>query len=72
VPTTTTINGTVRSFSGNCPDLILTVNGTTVITSQSTKFTGGNCKHLQSGSGISATGTVLSSGSIEAVSIRIG
>jgi hypothetical protein len=72
VPVTTTIDGTVRSLSGSCPDLVLTVNGTTVVTSQSTKFTGGNCKHLQSNSGISATGTLLSNGSIQAVSIRIG
>jgi hypothetical protein len=72
VPTTTTIDGTVRHLSGNCPDLILIVNDTTIAASESTKFTGGNCKHLQPGSGISATGTVLSSGSIEAVSIRIG
>jgi hypothetical protein len=72
VPTVTTISGTVRSLSGDCPDLILTVNGTTIVTSQSTKFTGGNCKHLESGTGISATGTVLANGSIEAASLRIG
>ena len=72
VPTTTTISGTVRSFSGDCPNLTLTVNGTTVVTSQSTQFTGGNCKHLQSGDDISATGTVRSNGAIDAVAIRIG
>src|SRR5215467_8238344 len=54
VPTTTTIDGTVRNLSGNCPDLILIVNGTTIAASESTKFTGGNCKHLQPGSGVSA------------------
>jgi hypothetical protein len=72
VPSVTTISGAVSSLSGECPDLILTVNGTTVVTSQSTKFTGGNCKHLESGTGISATGTVLGNGSIEAASVRIG
>jgi uncharacterized protein DUF5666 len=71
-PTIVTISGATSGLSGECPDLILTVNGTTVVTSQSTKFTGGNCKHLQSGSGISATGTLLSNGSVEATSIRIG
>jgi len=62
----------VRSLSGDCPDLTLTVNSTTVVTSQSTQFSGGNCKHLQSGTDISATGTVRSNGAIEAATIRIG
>jgi hypothetical protein len=71
-PTITTISGTVRSLSGDCPDLTLTVNGTTVVTSQSTKFTGGNCKHLQSGLNISASGTVRGNGTIDANAIQIG
>jgi hypothetical protein len=71
-PTITTIGGTVRSLSGDCPDLTLTVNGTTVVTSQSTKFTGGNCKHLQSGTDISASGTVRGNGTIDASAIQIG
>ena len=72
VPTTTTISGTVRSLSGDCPNLTLTVNGTTVVISQSTQFTGGNCKKLKSGDDISATGTVRSNGAIDAAAIRIG
>ena len=72
VPTTTTISGTVRTLSGDCPNLTLIVNGTTVVTSQSTQFAGGNCKHLQSGDDISATGAVRSNGAIDAVAIRIG
>jgi hypothetical protein len=42
-PIIMTINGTVRTLSGDCPDLTLTVASTTVVTSQSTKFTRGNC-----------------------------
>jgi hypothetical protein len=72
VPTTTTISGTVRNLSGDCPNLTLTVNSTSVVTSQSTQFSGGNCKHLQSGDDISVTGTARSNGSIDAVTIRIG
>jgi len=69
-PPTTTISGTVRSLSGGCPDLILTVNGTKVVTSKSTKFTGGNCKHLEAGASISASGTVRADGSVDAIEIR--
>jgi len=70
-PTVTTISGTVRVVSGKCPDLTLTVNSTTVVVSQSTTFTGGDCKHLKSGNDISASGTVGSNGAIAAVAIRI-
>jgi len=71
-PTIATISGTVRSLSGDCPNLTLTVNGTTVVIGESTKFTGGNCKHLQSGDDISATGTVLGNGAVVATDVRIG
>jgi len=71
-PTVTTISGTVRTLSGDCPELTLTVNSTTVVTGPSTKFTGGNCKHLQSGTDISARGTVRGNGTIDAIAIQIG
>jgi hypothetical protein len=62
----------VRTLSGDCPELTLTVNSTTVVTSPSTKFTGGNCKHLLSGTDISARGTVRGNGTIDAIAIQIG
>ena len=70
MPIPTTISGTARNLSGDCPDIGFTVNGASVQASKSTKFGGGDCKHLKSGATVTVVGLVQS-GAISAIAIQI-
>jgi hypothetical protein len=59
----TQLSGTLGAPpTGTCPALAFTVNGTMVVTSSTTSFSGGSCADLTTGSHVEVTGTPRSSG----------
>ena len=43
------IDGRVGSLRGTCPNLTFAVNGSTIVTDGRTRYSGGNCKHVEDG-----------------------
>jgi hypothetical protein len=59
----TELSGTLGAPpTGTCPALAFAVNGTMIVTSSTTSFTGGTCADLTTGSHVEVTGTPRSSG----------
>ena len=64
-----TVTGSVAGFSGTCPSVSMTVDGTVVKTSSSTTYSGKGCTVLQNGDAVSAVGAKQSDGSLLATKI---
>jgi hypothetical protein len=52
-----TVGGTVGNLSGVCPVLLFTLDGSAVVTNNSTQWSGGTCVTLAPGASVEATGT---------------
>jgi hypothetical protein len=52
-----TLSGTVGAMSGACPLLVFTLNGSVVVTDNSTTWNGGTCLSLAPGGSAEASGT---------------
>jgi hypothetical protein len=52
-----TVAGVIGLLNGVCPSLVLGVNGSAVVTNESTSWVGGACTSLAPGASIEATGT---------------
>jgi hypothetical protein len=63
--------GPVTSLGGACPDLTVTVSGTRVVTTASTKYRGGNCRHIAEGTRVFVVGERQSDGSVRAEGIDL-
>jgi hypothetical protein len=64
--------GTISSVSGGCPNVSLTVSGTTIVVDGSTSFSkNASCTDLRRGRDLSGSGTTQPNGSIKATNIRV-
>jgi hypothetical protein len=73
-PTTETVNGTLASFTGICPSVTLTLQGTAgvVVTSSTTTFTPtGSCGTLTAGQIVEAHGVRNSTGQLAATDLTV-
>lgn len=67
----TELEGKVSAFSGSCPNLTLTVNGTSVTTNSSTQFSGAGCRAVVVGAKVEIKGTRQPNGSILASRVKV-
>jgi hypothetical protein len=65
------LKGPVASRSGTCPSLTFTVNGTTVVTNNLTRFEDGPCSDVQNGTRVEVKGIQQSNGSVLASKVDI-
>lgn len=65
------IRGPVASLSGQCPAVQFSVNGSTVVTSNQTDFSRGNCSHLVNGLEVEVEGRRGSNGRIIAAKVTL-
>lgn len=67
----TELEGKVSAFSGSCPNVTMTVNGTSVTTNASTQFSGAACSALVMGAKVEVKGTRQPNGSILASRVKV-
>ena len=65
------IEGTVTAAAGTCPVLTFTANGTTIVTSASTQFTGAGCAAVRTGAKVEVKGTRQANGSVLALKVEV-
>ncbi len=65
------VSGNISDISGKCPNVRFTVDNITVVTSDSTTYSGGSCKDLDKGVNVDAAGQPASATLINAISIQI-
>jgi hypothetical protein len=58
------LKGSIASIGGGCPNVTLSMNGTSIITSPATQFKNGSCTSLRSGLKIEVKGTRQANGSV--------
>jgi hypothetical protein len=68
-PVAVTVSGPVSGFTGTCPAVQMTVNGTVVKTSSSTTYSGRGCTVLQNGDAVSVEGMKQGDGTVMATAI---
>ena len=56
----------MRNLEGSCPDLRFTLNGRVIVTSNETKFKGGNCRSLRNGDAVVVKGVRMSDDTVRA------
>ena len=65
------LNGSIANIGGSCPNVTLSVSGTSIITSPATQFKNGSCASLRSGLKIEVKGTRQANGSVLASKLDI-
>jgi hypothetical protein len=65
------LKGAIAGIGGSCPNVTLSVNGTSIITSPATQFKNGSCASLRSGVKIEVKGARQANGSVLASKVEI-
>lgn len=68
---TVEVEGVIRTVTGACPSVTMTVDNRTVKTTRDTTFRSGNCADLRPGARVEITGRPAADGSIEANRVEI-
>jgi len=71
LPPLTHVEGTISGLGGTCPALTFTLSGTTVLTTDKTRFEGGTCADVKEGGRAGAVGPKDAGGAITAEHVKI-
>lgn len=71
LPPLTHVEGTISGLGGTCPALTFTLSGTTVHTTDKTRFEGGTCADVKEGGRAGAAGPKDAGGAITAEHVKI-
>jgi hypothetical protein len=71
LPPLTHVEGTISGLGGTCPALTFTLSGTTVHTTDKTRFEGGTCADVKEGARAGAVGPKAADGSITAEHVKV-